>query len=231
MGKFLRNKNKLKEKGFSVTGSIFSEKELNTLIEYIEGNSTDFSIRQLVNKIPEVQEIIFNNTMFKELFLSVCGEDYFLSKGIYFNKQKGTNWFVSYHQDISISVKERVEVEGYTNWTLKKNQLGVIPPKNILDGMVTFRIHLDEVDDTNGALRVIEKSHKKGIIRVDENFNKSTYGNEVICEVEKGGVMLMKPLLLHASNKSISESDRRVIHLEFSNQEIPMGWLEKKIIS
>jgi len=42
--------------------------------------------------------------------------------------------------------------------------------------------------------------------------------------------MLMKPLLLHASQKSISENDRRVIHLEFSNQEIPMEWLEKKEI-
>jgi ectoine hydroxylase-related dioxygenase (phytanoyl-CoA dioxygenase family) len=231
MKEYSKNKRELQNKGFSITENFFSEKELNMLIECIEGNSSDFSIRQLVNKIPEVQKIIFNNTMFKEMFQSVCGENYFLSKGIYFNKQKGANWFVSYHQDLSISVKERIEIEGYTNWTRKKGQLGVIPPKNILDSMITFRIHLDEVNETNGALRVIKNSHKKGIIRIDENFNKSTYGNEVTCEVKKGGVMLMKPLLLHASQKSVSESDRRVIHLEFSNQEIPMGWLEKRNIS
>jgi ectoine hydroxylase-related dioxygenase (phytanoyl-CoA dioxygenase family) len=231
MKEYSKNKRELQNKGFSITENFFSEKELNMLIECIAGNSSDFSIRQLVNKIPEVQKIIFNNTMFKEMFQSVCGENYFLSKGIYFNKQKGANWFVSYHQDLSISVKERIEIEGYTNWTRKKGQLGVIPPKNILDSMITFRIHLDEVNETNGALRVIKNSHKKGIIRIDENFNKSTYGNEVTCEVKKGGVMLMKPLLLHASQKSVSESDRRVIHLEFSNQEIPMGWLEKRNIS
>lgn len=43
--------------------------------------------------------------------------------------------------------------------------------------------------------------------------------------------MLMKPLLLHSSQKSISENDRRVIHIEFCNQEIPMEWLEKRKIS
>ena len=189
-----------------------------------------FSIRQLVNKIPKIQKIIFDNALFREMFHLICDENYFLSKAIYFNKPSKSNWFVSYHQDLSISVKEKIEESGYSNWTIKKDQIGVIPPMDVLDNIVTFRIHLDNTDVTNGALRVLKKSHRIGVIRIDENFNKSIYGNEVACEVKKGGVMLMKPLLLHASQKSISESDRRVIHLEFSNMEIPMGWSEKRRI-
>jgi len=52
-----------------------------------------------------------------------------------------------------------------------------------------------------------------------------------VCNIETGGVMLMKPLILHASHRSISENDRRVIHVEFCNKEIPMKWLEKRRIS
>jgi len=231
MNEYSKNKKQLEEQGFSITETFFSEIELNELVELIESSSSEFSVRQLVNKVPKIQEVIFQNQLFKELYHTVCDKSYFLSKAIYFNKPSKSNWFVSYHQDLSISVKERIEDEHYTNWTSKKNQLGVIPPNNILEKIVTFRIHLDTADNRNGALKVITNSHDKGIVRIDESFDKSAYGNEVVCEVKRGGVMLMKPLLLHSSQKSISESDRRVIHLEFCNQEIPMGWLEKKRIS
>ena len=231
MNQYLKNKEELEANGFSIRDVIFTQSEVNTLIQVIENYSDDFSIRQLVNQIPEIQEIIFENKLFRELFQSICSENYFLSKAIYFNKPSKSNWFVGYHQDMSISVKEKIVDENYTNWTLKKDQLGVIPPVDILKSMVTFRIHLDDTNDTNGALRVIPKSHQKGIIRIDESFDQSILGEEIVCEVNRGGVMLMKPLLLHASNKSSSKNDRRVIHLEFSNQEIPTGWLEKKKIS
>lgn len=231
MNRYLKHTKELEVKGFSIAENIFRDDESNSLIDLIEDSSKEFSIRQLVNQIPEIQEMVFKNVEFKKLYQSICDESYFLSKAIYFNKPSKSNWFVGYHQDMSISVKERTENKNYTNWTLKKNQLGVIPPTDVLESMITFRIHLDNTDSSNGALKVIEASHNKGIIRIDEDFDKSIFGNEVVCKVDKGGVMLMKPLLLHASNKSISESDRRVIHLEFSNQEIPMGWLEKKKIS
>ena len=230
MNRYLKNEAELEKQGFSITETIFNKIELNCLINLIESRSSDFSIRQLVNQIPEIPEIIFKNPQFKKLFESVCDESYFLSKAIYFNKPSKSNWFVSSHQDLSISVQDKLDVKGYTNWTNKNGQLGVIPPKVILEDIITFRIHIDKTDETNGALKVIPNSHKKGVIRVDELFNKNNFGNEITCNVEKGGVMLMKPLLLHSSSKSISENDRRVIHLEFCNQEIPMEWLEKRKI-
>lgn len=231
MGKFQKNKDELADLGFSIIKDIFSKEETDLLIKHIQGLSTDFSIRQLVNKSPEIQSIVFSNSRFREVVKSVCDEHFFLTKAIYFNKPSQSNWFVSYHQDLSISVKEKMEYEGFFNWTRKKNQIGVVPPTEILANTVTIRIHLDDANIDNGALKVIERSHQNGIIRVDENFDKSLYGNEVVCNVERGGVMLMKLLLLHASQKSISQSDRRVIHLEFSNQDIPMGWLEQRRIS
>ncbi|WP_075343029.1 phytanoyl-CoA dioxygenase family protein [Tenacibaculum agarivorans] len=220
----------LEEKGFSITKSLFSNKELQEICDVIDQSDSSFAIRQLLIKIPELQELICNNSNFKSLYTSICDKSYFLSKAIFFNKPKMSNWFVNYHQDLSISVKEKKEAKGFTNWTTKNGQLGVIPPEQILKSTITFRIHLDKTDETNGALHVIPKSHTKGIIRVDETFNKNKLEKEVLCTVDRGGVMLMKPLLLHASQRSVSAFNRRVIHLEFCNKEIPLQWLERKEI-
>jgi ectoine hydroxylase-related dioxygenase (phytanoyl-CoA dioxygenase family) len=230
MNNFNQHKIELDERGFSIIENCFTEDELSEIISVIEEREFDFSERQLLNRFPKLQKSIFENKAFNELFNTICNNDYFLSKAIYFNKPSKSNWFVSFHQDLSISVKNRIENEGYSSWTNKKGQLGVIPPLNVLENSFTFRIHLDKTNEDNGALKVISKSHKKGIIRIDDNFNSRNEGEEVTCNVNRGGVMLMKPLLLHSSQKSISEKDRRVIHLEFCNQDIPMDWLEKKVI-
>lgn len=228
---FKTHTRQLEEQGFAITNPIFSDEELSLLINEVDDSSKTHAIRQLINQKPKIQQLIFGNQNFRALFNSVCDETYFLTKAIYFNKPSKSNWFVSYHQDLSVSVVEKVEAENYISWTNKNGQLGVIPPVDILENTITFRIHLDETDYTNGALKIISNSHKNGIIRVDENFDKNNFGKEVLRNVEKGGVMLMKPLLLHSSQKSISENDRRVIHLEFCNKEIPMKWLEKRTIS
>ena len=227
---FNQHKEVLNENGFSIIENCFNESELYKINSFVENNNFDFSERQVLNRFPELREIIFDNDNFIKLFNTICDESYFLSKAIYFNKHSKSNWFVSYHQDLSISVKNKIEEKGYHCWTTKKGQLGVIPPLPILESIFTFRIHLDKTDYTNGVLKVISKSHQKGIIRVDNDFEASKEGEEVICNIDKGGIMIMKPLLLHSSQKSVSESDRKVIHLEFCNQEIPMKWLEQEFI-
>ncbi|WP_428742364.1 phytanoyl-CoA dioxygenase family protein [Tenacibaculum sp.] len=227
---FNQHKRELIEKGFSITSTIFSDEEIENLKKLINSPKDTYAIRQLFVNNPAIMEIVLSNDKFKRLISEVCEDDYFITKAIYFNKPAKSNWFVSHHQDISISAENKIEAENYTNWTNKKGQLGVVPPLEILENTVTFRIHLDDTDETNGALKVIPKSHSKGFIRVDEKFKVQEHGEEQLCKVRKGEVMLMKPLLLHASQKSISSTDRSVIHMELCNRNIPMGWLEKKEI-
>ena len=109
---------------------------------------------------------------------------------------------------------------------MKQNQYAVQPPLHILENNFTIRIHLDDTDENNGALRVIPKSHAKGIYRPETiDWSKE---REVTCIVSKGGVMLMRPLLLHASSRTTNNKKRRVIHIEFSNQSLPepLQWSE-----
>ena len=100
-------------------------------------------------------------------------------------------------------------------------------PLDVLQNVVTVRIHLDETNENNGALKVVRHSHSKGIYR-PETIDW-TVESEVSCNVSKGGIMLMKPLLLHSSGRTRNDRQRRVIHIEFSNQELPkeLNWAER----
>ena len=148
-------------------------------------------------------------------------------KSIYFDKPPSANWIVNWHQDLTINLTDKKEVENFKNWSVKNKRVTVQPTIELLENIFTIRIHLDDCTRENGALRVIEKSHKKGIIRI-KDWVKNKNGIERICEVQKGGILLMKPLTLHASKRTENQKNRRVIHIEFTNQELPIGlnWKE-----
>ena len=229
--------------GFSIINNVFTENEIQNLISLIENKTADnqenttfrksqdlFAIRQFHKEIPETLPFIFNEKL-QDIIESTFGEGFFITKSIYFDKPEKSNWFVAYHQDLTISVDQKIEVKNFENWTVKQNQFAVQPPTEILENNFTIRIHIDKTTKENGALKVINNSHSKGILRI-ENLDFETE-KETICEVKKGGIMIMKPLLFHASNKTTNNERRRVIHIEFSKQQLPNGleWSEKTIIN
>jgi len=233
---FKNNKIEIEESGYSLINSIYSDSEVSHIIKLIENVNTEkdtfrkssdlFAIRQFHKEVPEVLPLILNDN-FKSLVKAVMKSNCFITKSIYFDKPETSNWFVPYHQDLTISVDKKIELKGYKHWIAKQDQYSVQPPVNILENITTFRIHLDDTTSENGALKVIEKSHLKEIFRPENiNFQEE---KEKSCNVEKGGIMLMKPLTLHASNRTINNKKRRVIHIEISNQELPQGisWNER----
>lgn len=234
---FLQHKATTDELGFSIINDIYTDKERLDIIDVIENADTSgdtfrksanlFAIRQFLKEIPKAAALIFNSKL-KAIIHNVFGNDYFVIKSIYFDKPGDSNWFVSYHQDLTISVKDRVETAGYGPWTVKQNQFAVQPPLPVLENIYTIRIHLDDTNEDNGALKVVPNSHSKGIYR-PENIDWSVE-TEVSCNVEAGGIMLMKPLLLHSSARSTNHNRRRVIHIEFSNIPLPepLQWAEIK---
>lgn len=225
----------IKESGFSVIDNVFTDQEIEDIQAAINGADTTketfkksddlFAIRQFLKEVPDTIELIFNKKL-KAIIREIFGKDYFLVKSIYFDKPETSNWFVSYHQDLTISVNQKVEILGFGPYTKKHDQFAVQPPLNILESNFTIRIHLDDTNEENGALKVIPNSHSKGIYRpetIDWNIEK-----EVSCNVARGGLMVMKPLLLHSSSRTTNNQKRRVIHLEFSNQTLPkeLQWSE-----
>lgn len=229
-------KSHIEKYGFSVINKVYSDEEVRRIINVLDHIDTTrenfrksedlFAIRQFLKEIPEINDLIFNGNI-KKVVKEIFGEKYFVVKSIYFDKPETSNWYVAYHQDLTISVDKKLELSGFGPWTTKQNQFAVQPPLNVLENIYTIRIHLDDTDENNGALKVIPTSHSKGIYR-PETIDW-TVETEEICNVEKGGIMLMKPLTLHGSNRTTNGKKRRVIHIEFSDMELPevLQWAER----
>ena len=147
-------------------------------------------------------------------------------RAIYFNKTAEANWLVAWHQDLTIAVAKRVEVPGFTAWSVKDGIPHVQPPVELLQNMLTIRVHLDDCDETNGALRVLPGSHKSGRLSAEEIQEMRDQHPEHLCSAFAGDVMLMRPLLLHASGPSVGVRQRRVLHVEYAGFALPagLGW-------
>ena len=223
--------------GYAVVPALYTPAEVAVLLGCIERapaaspnfrRSQDvFAIRNLLGEVPALGPLLATPALrsgLGELFPAGCH----LTKAIYFDKPAGSNWLVAWHQDLMINVASRVaNAPGYGPWTAKAGWVAVQPPVAVLENTVTIRLHLDDCDATNGALKVVPGSHRQGVVPAEAIVNQTP--RAVACPVPAGGAMLMKPLLLHASNRSTGARPRRVIHLEFSAQELPAGlaWRER----
>lgn len=226
---------KVAHDGFIVINDVYTNQEVDNILDDISKTDSStpsfrrtndlFAIRQLFKEIPSIAYFAFNEKLIG-IITKEFGNEFFVVKSIYFDKPEASNWFVFYHQDLTVSVNKKMDIDGFECWTKKQNQYAVQPPLSILQDNITIRIHLDTTTEENGALKVIPGSHLKGIYRpetIDWNEEK-----EVNCCVEKGGVMIMKPLLLHASGRTTNGNKRRVIHIEFSRSKLPgsLRWSE-----
>lgn len=223
---------KMQKNGFFIFNHVYTNGDLRRIgmlvDQYIkETGAKPYGIRELVKQIPALWPVLFNRNL--QRLVNQFDADAFLCKSIYFDKTPEANWAVGWHQDISIHVAKKKNTEGFTGWTHKDGHTGVCAPAEVLKEILTLRIHLDDTGGGDGALNVIPGTQNK-ILTPQEIDTISENSIPVTCEVPAGGVQLMRPLLLHGSQKSRNGKHRRVIHLEFSSKELPNGleWGEKQ---
>jgi ectoine hydroxylase-related dioxygenase (phytanoyl-CoA dioxygenase family) len=223
---------KIKRDGFAVIENVIDEEAVNQLLTEFRNLKADlafnqragkaFGIRNLLNVLPPARALA-NSAHLRALVEPVLGLEARVVRGIYFDKHRAANWKVAWHQDLTIAVRDQIEAEGYGPWSEKAGIPHVQPPVAVLEDMLTLRLHLDNTDESNGALRVIPGSHTYGRLDAQEiQWWKEQQGIST-CSVHKGGVMLMRPLLLHASSASTNPSHRRVLHFEYYSVDLPRG--------
>lgn len=181
-----------------------------------------YALRNLLEDVPEVTALA-DSTAVRALVAPTLGPGCFPVRGILFDKTPEANWNVVWHQDLSIAVRERRDVEGFGPWSEKAGVVHVQPPASVLERMLTVRLHLDDCDEINGPLLVLPGSHRGGRLTAPEIQERRAQTAGVPCPVPGGGALLMRPLLLHASSASQSPRHRRVIHLEYAAEALPGG--------
>lgn len=208
----------VEQNGFAVVPACLDEAVLARL--YKQFDDTRRPQRNLLS-VPSVRDLAMSRPV-REIMEAVIGPGCFAVRGILFNKTRDSNWKVAWHQDLTIAVRERRDVDGFGPWSVKGGVLHVQPPTEIMRGILAMRLHLDESGIDNGPLRVIAGSHREGRLSAEQiaSWEKK---NSVTCTVPKGGLLLMRPLLLHASSACAIPKSRRVIHLEFTSVELPQG--------
>jgi hypothetical protein len=137
-------------------------------------------------------------------------------RALYFDKTRHANWPVLWHQDLTIALAKRHDLEGWGPWSLKAGIQHVQPPARVLESMLALRVHLDDCGPDNGPLRVLRGSHRLGKLTRERIADQRREVREVICTLSRGAVLLMRPLLLHASSPAANPSHRRVVHIEYA---------------
>lgn len=178
-----------------------------------------------VLQIEAVRRLALDPSVLK-LVRSELGPQALPFRATLFDKSSDSNWLVVWHQDTALPLRERRNVLGWGPWSVKEGVICAHAPASVLEQVLAVRVHLDESSAENGPLRVLPGTHKSGVVSDDAIHDLSLKISEVVCPVPAGGVLLMRPLLIHASSKAQQNKRRRVLHIEYCSRATFDGGLE-----
>lgn len=146
-------------------------------------------------------------------------------RAILFDKSPAANWALAWHQDRTICVDERRDVEGFGPWTVKSGLLHVAPPFALLARMITIRIHLDDVPEDNAPLLIAPGSHRLGLVREEAIAAAVLACGTRACLAEAGDIWVYATPILHASAAAQAPRRRRVLQVDYAGFDLPGGLL------
>jgi hypothetical protein len=136
-----------------------------------------------------------------------------------FDKSQAANWLVVWHQDTALPLRAHREVPGWGPWSTKAGVLYAHAPAAVLSGLIALRLHLDDSRADNGPLRVLPGTHRMGVLTDAQIHDLVHHASPVECLAPRGGVVAMRPLLVHSSSKVAAPLSRRVIHIEYATSQ------------
>ena len=209
--------------GIEILEGILSDEVMQLVVNEIENSDITMpkhGVRNAEKKFNSIRRVAEDETLRKKA-KEILGKEPQIVRVIFFDKTPEKNWLVTWHQDKTVALNRKEEIEGWETWSLKDGVHHVQPPVEVLNEMVTFRLHLDDADEQNGCLKIIPCSHQSGVLNqttIDEVVSRE---KPVFCTVSAGDAVVMRPHILHSSSKSLSPKHRRVIHIEFSSYALP----------
>lgn len=149
-----------------------------------------------------------------------------LTRVVWFSKDAQTNWGVPWHQDRVIAVADRKDVQGYHNWSLKAGVWHCEPPLALFLEMRFIRVHLDDCDETNGAMEIARGSEAEGLIPETQASEIAARYPAVHCSARRGDIQVLPMLVLHRSRPAATDAPRRALRLDYALTDLsaPLSW-------
>jgi hypothetical protein len=144
-------------------------------------------------------------------------------RAVMFDKTATANWAVGWHQDRTIAVRVRRNAPGFGPWTLKAGVPHVEPPFEILAGMITLRLHLDDCDADNAPLLVAPGSHRLGRVPAPDAVALARRIGHATCLASAGDLWSYTTPILHASERARRVGRRRVLQVDYATCDLPHG--------
>lgn len=217
---------KLDDDGFIVLPGVFTSAEIEVILSGLQSAfdaQTDatairasggslYAARNVLSVWPEAAAT-WRRLPLPETLIAILGPSAGLVRGLYFDKPPERTWALPWHKDLTVAVKNnRLTSQSFSKPTVKAGVPHVEAPLEVLANMATVRIHLDDATEENGPLRVLPGSQRSGKVMPSCDIAP------VSVLASAGDVLIMRPLLAHASNQSLpgTRRHRRVLHLEFA---------------
>jgi ectoine hydroxylase-related dioxygenase (phytanoyl-CoA dioxygenase family) len=203
--------------GFAILSDVISERkifELGATLEQSELPRSRAGMRHAMRN--ESVAAVARDPMLLSMAQEVLGSAAIPFRATLFDKSPVSNWLVVWHQDTALPLRERREVPDWGPWSVKDGVNYAHAPASALEQVLALRLHLDDSVAENGPLRVLPGTHTLGVLTDDALHSLSTEREAVDCLVLKGGILAMRPLIVHASSKSHSTAPRRVLLVEYA---------------
>lgn len=207
----------INEQGFAVVENVLPTEELDPLTEELARATWRRSragVRHALGH--DAVAALARNPRLLRMAAQVLGGSALPFHATLFDKSPKANWLVAWHQDTALPMRDRKNVPGWGPWSLKDGVIYAHAPVAALNRVLALRVHLDDSTEQNGPLRVLPRTHTLDVLSDDTIHQLAAETPAITCPVSRGGVLAMRPLLVHASSKSQTEVPRRVLHIEYA---------------
>jgi ectoine hydroxylase-related dioxygenase (phytanoyl-CoA dioxygenase family) len=212
--------------GFAITPAVLDQAEAAALAEKLRLSQLPRSRAGIRHAMRDDSvAAIARDSRLLQLAQQVLGDAAFPFRATLFDKSPDSNWLVVWHQDTALPLRERRDTPGWGPWSIKEGVHYAHAPVSALEQVLALRLHLDDSRSDNGPLRVLAGTHTLGVLSDEQLHDLSTRIAPVDCLIPTGGVVAMRPLLVHASSKSQSARPRGVLHIEYAASDSLEGGL------
>jgi ectoine hydroxylase-related dioxygenase (phytanoyl-CoA dioxygenase family) len=218
----VRSAEAFEDRGFLIQPDVLTDAECDFVAQRLEAIDRDAIGTRRLLELSWCRDLA-ESLKHRAVLLRILPANSVVVQCTLFAKSAVVNWSVAPHQDLSIPVASRVEASECSGWSEKEGLIFTQPPDCVLEQLVAIRVHIDACDSKSGPLRVVPGSHLLGRIqaaKLGQTLDAVRYHE---CVVRRGGALVMRPLLVHASSRAIASVRRRVLHFLFGPPSLPFG--------